>query len=237
MRAIDDESVAFAAQSRLTQLPAAIIFDMDGLMLDTESLAAQAWIDAATTLGIAFDTAVTGRLIGRTTVDCEHVIREHHGADYPVGDLMRGWSLAYSAIVVREGIALKTGLLELLQWVDRQHIPRAVATSTRRLRAAEKLANAGLLSGFGALVGGDEVLHGKPAPDIFIEAAARLGIAAGDCVVLEDSEAGVHAAVAAGMNVILVPDLIVPSAALRELNVIVRPSLHEVKTFFEQLVC
>ena len=85
--------------------------------------------------------------------------------------------------------------------------PRAVATSTRRERARAKLARRGLLARFAALVGGDEVARGKPAPDIFLLAAARLGVAPADCVVLEDSEPGVRGALAAGMMPIMVPDL------------------------------
>lgn len=194
--------------------PAAVIFDMDGLMLDTEPLAARAWADAAGRLGIDFDPAVTPRLVGRNFPDCRALIAAHHGNRYPVDALMHAWAEAYDAIVAREGIGQKDGLGELLAWLEREDIPKAVATSTRRARAEAKLAAAALLERFAALVGGDEVANGKPAPDIFVEAAARLGIAAADCVVLEDSEPGINAALAARMIPIMVPDQAPPSAAL-----------------------
>jgi beta-phosphoglucomutase-like phosphatase (HAD superfamily) len=128
--------------------PAAVIFDMDGLMLDTEPLAAQAWIDAARELGIDFDHAVTVRLIGLNFADCRTLIRAHHGDDYPVEALMRAWGSAYDAIVEREGIVIKPGLLELMAWLEAEDVRKAVATSTRRARAESKLIHAGLFEHF-----------------------------------------------------------------------------------------
>jgi beta-phosphoglucomutase-like phosphatase (HAD superfamily) len=208
--------------------PAAVIFDMDGLMLDTEPLAARAWTVAAQRLGIDFDHAVTPRLVGRNFPDCRALIRDHHGDRYPVDALMRAWADAYDAIVAREGIGQKTGLAELLAWLEREHIPKAVATSTRRARAQVKLVEAALFDRFAALVGGDEIANGKPAPDIFVEAAARLGVAAAECVVLEDSEPGINAALAARMIPIMVPDLTPPSAALLARAPLVLLTLREV---------
>ena len=99
----------------------------------------------------------------------------------------------------------------MLEWLDCERIVRAVATSTRRARAEAQLAQQGLLGRFALLVGGDEIARGKPAPDIYLEAAARLAIAPADCVALEDSEPGMNAALAAGMMAIMVPDLAPPS--------------------------
>jgi HAD superfamily hydrolase (TIGR01509 family) len=220
---------------RLTRRPAAVIFDMDGLMLDTEPLAARAWTDAATSLGLAFDHAVTRRLVGRNFPDCVALIRAHHGDGYPVDALMTAWHGAYDAIVAREGISLKAGLLDLLAWLDAERIPGAVATSTRRTRARAKLEQTALAHRFAVLVGGDEIARGKPAPDVFVAAAARLGIAAAECVVLEDSEPGIRGALAAGMAPIMVPDGEVPSPEVLALAPLVLPSLTEVRLHIEQL--
>lgn len=235
MRAGSTALAAAVRKTRLAATPAAMIFDMDGLMLDTEPLAARAWTDAAGTIGVTFDEAVKLRLIGRNFPDCERLIREHHGHDYPVAELMRSWHAAYDAIVAREGIALKAGLLELLDWLEVQRIPKAVATSARRSRAEVKLDHAGLRNRFDALVGGDEVAQGKPAPDIFLEASARLGIPAAQCVALEDSEPGVRAALAGGMFAIMVPDLQAPSPVLLECDLLVLPSLHDVRELLQAL--
>ena len=205
--------------------PAAVIFDMDGLMLDTERLAPQAWVDASTTMGVAFDMTLLPLMVGRNFRDCQSLIVERHGEDYPTAALMQAWHAAYDAIVARDGIDIKPGLAELLDWLDAERIPKAVATSTRRDRAEAKLAQTGLLPRFLALVGGDEVARGKPAPDIFLAAAQRLGHAPETIVVFEDSEPGVRAALSAGMTPIMVPDLHPPSAELLALDPLVVETL------------
>ncbi|HZQ60767.1 MAG TPA: HAD family phosphatase [Casimicrobiaceae bacterium] len=216
-------------------LPHAVIFDMDGLMLDTEPLAARAWSEAANELGLAFDDSICAHLIGRNFADCRVLIRERHGESYPIDALMRRWHATYDAIVAREGIELKTGLLELLDWLEARRIPKAVATSTRRSRAIAKLVHTSLLERFATLVGGDEVVNGKPEPDIFLEAAARIHAAPEACVVLEDSMPGVRAALAGGMATIMVPDLPSPPDAPLPDTVMVMPSLHEVRRHFAAL--
>jgi len=205
--------------------PRAVIFDMDGLMLDTERLAPAAWSDAARAVGVEFDMTLLPAMVGRNFRDCNALIVERHGDTYPTAELMRAWHVAYDAIVARDGIALKPGLVELLDWLEREDIDKAVATSTRRDRAQAKLAQTGLLQRFTALVGGDEIARGKPAPDIFLLAAERLAREPGDCLVLEDSEPGVRAALAAGMTPIMVPDLHQPSAELLALGPLVLASL------------
>ena len=154
--------------------PAAVIFDMDGLMLDTEPLAARAWDEAAAALGVAFDMALALAMVGRNFPDCTAMVRAHYGDGYPVDALLSRWHATYDAIVEREGLALKPGVNELLDWLDNHGIRRAVATSTRGERARAKLARTALLSRFQDVVGGDEVARGKPAPDIYAEAARRL---------------------------------------------------------------
>ncbi len=209
--------------------PAAVIFDMDGLMLDTEVLGPQTWRDAAASIGVEFDLALLPAMIGRNYRDTRVYLREHYGPDYPVEQLTAACLTSFDAIVAREGIAQKPGLRELLDWLELENVARAVATSTRRDRAEAQLTTQGLLARFMTLVGGNEVAQGKPAPDIFLLAASRLDIDAADCVVLEDSEPGMRAALAAGMMPIMVPDLHGPSASLLEREPLVLPSLHAVR--------
>ena len=213
---------------RSVRRPSAVIFDMDGLLLDTEPLAARAWSDAATLLGVEFDGALALALVGRNFSDCAAMIRAHYGADYPVDALLDRWHATYDALVDREGLVLKPGVHELLDWLDGHAIPRAIATSTRRERARNKLTRSALLPRFHEVVGGDEIARGKPAPDIYVETARRLAIGAGDCLVLEDSEPGIRSALAARMIPIMVPDLRPPPADLVALDLIVLPTLHEV---------
>jgi HAD superfamily hydrolase (TIGR01509 family) len=217
--------------------PVAVIFDMDGLMLDTESLGPQTWRNAAATIGVEFDLNLLPSMIGRNYRDCRELLREHYGPSYPVEQLTATCLTVFDAIVARDGIAQKPGLRELLDWLDVENVVRAVATSTRRDRAEAQLTQQGLLARFATLVGGNEVERGKPAPDIFLLAAQRLGVAAADCVVLEDSEPGVRAALAAGMMPIMVPDQHRPSESLLARDPLVFSSLHEVRTHLALLPC
>lgn len=210
--------------------PRAVIFDMDGLMLDTEALGPRTWEAGSRASGVPFDLALLPLMVGRNHRDTQAFLRNHYGADYPVEQLTTACTAAFDDIIATEGIALKAGLVELLDWLAAEGIAHAVATSTRRARACAQLTQLGLLPRFTTLVGGDDVTFGKPAPDIFIEAASRLSLPADQCIVLEDSEPGVRAAIAAGIAPIMVPDLHAPSADLCQTGVLVLPSLHHVAT-------
>lgn len=221
--------------ARPLRRPAAVIFDMDGLLLDTEPLAARAWAEAAAALSVEFDPALARAMVGRNFVDCSAMVRARYDADYPVDALLGRWHATYDDIVERDGLVPKPGVHELLDWLERCAIRCAVATSTRRERARSKLARTALLARFADLVGGDEVACGKPAPDIYAEAARRLAVDAVDCLALEDSEPGVQAALAARMTAIMVPDLHAPSAALLALDLLVLPTLSAVRDHLDAL--
>jgi HAD superfamily hydrolase (TIGR01509 family) len=222
-------------KTRAAARPAAVILDMDGVLLDTEPLAVRAWSDAAAALGVVFDPALAHAMIGRNWTDCCALVRARSADDYPVDALLTGWAPAYDAIVAREGVELKAGVADLLDWLDANAIARAVATSTRRSRAQRKLELAQLWRRIDALVGGDEIERGKPAPDIVLAAAARLGVDAAACIVVEDSEPGVEAALAAGATPIMVPDLVPPSPAIGAHGVLVLASLVEVRAHLASL--
>jgi beta-phosphoglucomutase-like phosphatase (HAD superfamily) len=211
-----------------------VIFDMDGLMLDTERLAPQAWHDAKEAIGVDFDMSLLDAMVGRNYQDCRALILERHGAAFPTDRLMDAWHVAYDAIVARDGIGIKHGLFDLLDWLEQAHIPKAVATSTRRSRAMTKLEGTGLATRFTALVGGDEIARGKPAPDIFLLAAERLGAEPASCLVLEDSAPGIRAALAAGMTPIMVPDQHDPAADILASGTLVLPSLAHVQAHLQR---
>lgn len=191
-------------------LPRAFVFDMDGLMLDTERLDRDLWRAATQRLGIAFPDSLHAALVGRPVRETRHTLRAHFGADFPLEELQQRIHEEWLRIVDGPGLPRKPGLERLLGLLEGIGMPMAVATSTARAKAIRSLGD--LAPRFAVLTGGDEVQRGKPAPDIFLLAAQRLGLAPAQCLVLEDSPAGVTAAQAAGMTVIMIPDTVAPSA-------------------------
>ena len=189
----------------------AIIFDMDGLMLDTEPLYKAAWQAAAAELDHQIDDRFYARLVGRPTADCEQELVGQFGPDFPLDRFRARWPTLWQAEVAAHGIQQKPGLLAFLSFLDEQGLPVAVATSSERDYMAFSMRHAGLEGRFEIVVTGDEVARGKPAPDIYLEAARRLQVDPTTCVALEDSEAGVLAASRAGMRTLLIPDRTRPS--------------------------
>ena len=182
------------------------LFDMDGLMFDTERIGRDGWLAAARQLGIAIPGTVIAAMRGTGTDACRALFNAAiPGAHYDEAHALR---LRYADEVIRrEGLPVKPGLYELLDWLGAQGIPAVLATSTRRETALAYLEAAGVADRFAAAVFGPEVRRPKPAPDVFLAAAAAIGAAPAACVVLEDSPNGLKAARAAGCKAVVVPDL------------------------------
>lgn len=206
----------------------AIIFDMDGLMLDTERINQRAWRRAAAEWGYTFPDEIYLAAVGRTVRDTEALFRRSFGSDFPFEAMYQRKQDHVDAFIGDQGLPLKAGLLELLDLVERLSLAKAIATSTVRAQALRKLTIAGLIDRFEIIVCGDEIPKGKPAPDIFLAAAERLQVPAAGCLVLEDSEAGIRAAHAAGMRSIMIPDMKRPTPETVSLAYKVLPSLAEV---------
>ena len=197
---------------------------MDGLLLDSEPLYRVTWQTAAADLGFPIDDVLYERFVGRGNVEAEHILREHFSDVFPLDEFHTRWSRDFDEHVT--SIARKPGAMELLDLLEQRGIPKALATSSPRVLALRCLGDLALR--FTALAFGDEVSHSKPAPDLFLLAANRLGVAPAECLVLEDSEAGVRAARAAGMDVIMVPDLVPPLEEVASMATRVCATLHEV---------
>ena len=205
----------------------ALVFDMDGLMLDTEPIYRHAWQCAGGELGYTLDDEFYETLVGRPNPDCEAILVRKFGAGFPLEAFRARWPMLWRSRADAHGINTKPGLLELLAFAEKNNLRVAVATSSDAEYTKFTLGRAGLDDRFEVLVTGDEVQRGKPNPDIYLEAARRLAVEPEQCVALEDSEAGIIAASSAGMVALMVPDLIEPSAAARRAAFRVLTSLLE----------
>lgn len=213
----------------------AVILDMDGLMLDTEPLYWRAWQKAAAELGFDIDDEFYFTLIGKTNAFAKIALRERFGADFPLVAFEERWVGLWRAEVERSEIPTKPGLAELMDYLAQLGIPIAVATSTETEYANFSLKAAGLdPRRFAYIVTGEQVKHSKPAPDIYLEAARRLGIAPERALAAEDSDAGVLAASGAGMCCVMIPDLKPPSQEARDAAFRVLGSLHDVVTMLRE---
>lgn len=194
-----------------TQRPAggfaAVVFDMDGVLLDTEPLYQQAMIAACRDLGYHMTPEMHAAQVGAPADTGDRMMREFMGADFPLD--------AYNASMhrlvdelFRAHRPVKRGARELLAALRQKRVPTAVATSTAGPLAHERLKLAELFDLFDVVVTRSDVSNGKPHPEPFLTAAARLGVEPGLCLALEDSHNGIRSAHAAGMAAVMVPDLL-----------------------------
>lgn len=208
---------------------AAVVFDMDGLMLDTESVYKVAWQQAATECGFTLDDGIYATLIGRPAEDCDADLLSRFGASLPLPRFRQRRRELWHSLVHNHGVPHKPGLLPLLDCLDARQVPTAVATMSTAEAADLSLRQAGLSHRFSTVVTADDVARGKPDPAIYLEAARRLSRPPEQCLALEDSDAGVASACAAGMVAICVPDSHRPSAATRSAAFRVLESLSDVR--------
>lgn len=195
----------------------AVIFDMDGLMFDTENLAIRLWLAAGKRFGYDITKEMMIECIGRTWQDSREILKKHLGQDFPYDQVRTDKSLTTVEYVNENGVPVKRGLYELLDWLKIKGYKLAVGTSTRRDSAEFKLKKAGVFQYFDEYVYGDDVEKGKPEPDIFLMAAGKLGMIPEECLVFEDSFNGIRAAHRAGMRPVMVPDVLQPDEEINKL--------------------
>ncbi len=210
----------------------AVICDLDGLLFDSERRTRAAWKIAMRSLGHDLDDAFYATLIGRKIAISEGMVAERFAVD--VMTFRERWRAEHHHLVTTGPVPPRPGALELIAWLEQRSIPRAIATSSIRSDAERTLG--AVIHRFHAIVTGDQVTRGKPDPEIYLRAAAALGIDPRECVALEDSEPGIAAAHAAGMRAMMVPDLKHPSAEVRAIAHGIYPSLIEARHEIERLL-
>lgn len=207
----------------------AAIFDMDGTMFDSEPIYVDAWREAFDRQGLAMPPDIVESVFGRTRAAEERYLLDMYDGD-PCGvKVMDDHFVIAHEHFLAEGAPKKPGLDELLDWLGEHDVPCAIASSSARRIIDVDLAHAGLTESFPVIVSGDEQLASKPAPDIFLEAARRMGADPATTLVLEDSPNGVEAGAAGGFVTVMVPDMIAPTPHLRAIATRVCASLLEVR--------
>jgi HAD superfamily hydrolase (TIGR01509 family) len=207
------------------------IFDMDGLLLDSELLALKAFKAGCAQFNLGDQTELFMRFVGTNAEKGNAEMKQALDGTIDVDIFIKTWRGIYADWVAKNPVPLKAGVTEVLTHLNSLNIPIAVATSTKTTAAESKLKMASIFDHFDIVIGGDQVAHSKPKPDIFLKAAARLSCDPASCIAFEDSPNGVRSAVAAGMTVVQIPDMITPDEALLELGHIVLDNLSDVLTF------
>ena len=215
-----------------TRAVAGVIFDMDGLLVDTERVYLDGLLKAVRAVSCEMTEAFAHSMIGVPGKECNAMIAAHYGPGFEMG----AFNAAYDEIVttaLARGIPLRPGARELVTYLTEEGVPQAIATSSRRPTVERYLGHVGLLEHFSAIVCRDDVTNPKPAPDPFLIAAERLGLAPAECLALEDSYHGITAAHAAGTMPIMVPDILEATDEIRRLCVAVARNLHAVRSLLD----
>lgn len=218
----------------LPRVPKAVIFDMDGLLVDTEVVYREAMSATALADGLAFPDELFLSLVGLPWVANSQILQEYYGRDFDTEAFKNASHRRFQELVDVE-VALKAGVLEVLDLLDALGLPRAIATSSGRESVHHHIGGHGLLERFHAIMAAGDYANAKPAPDPYLRAAEALGVDPADCVALEDSHNGVRSAAAAGMMTIMVPDVLEPTDEMRRLCVRIARDLHEVEALIRAM--
>ncbi|MBX5443493.1 MAG: HAD family phosphatase [Solirubrobacteraceae bacterium] len=188
----------------------AVIFDLDGVIVESEGIWDAARRDLVARTGGTWRDDATRAMMGMSSPEWARYLRDELGVPLPVEEIGPA-VVAEIACRYRERLPLIPGAVEAVRALA-DHWPLGLASSSNRPIIDLVLAEAGIADRFAATVSSEEVARGKPSPDVYLEAARRLGADPARCVAIEDSTNGIRAAAAAGMTVVAVPNAELPPA-------------------------
>ncbi|MGN0419774.1 MAG: HAD family hydrolase [Acetatifactor sp.] len=210
----------------------AVVFDMDGVLFDTERLCQDSWIEVANRRGLPDMEIIFPKCIGRNANDSRQIVLEAYGADFDYEVFRREASDWFWKYLEENGLPVKEGVRELLNWLKEQGWRIGLASSTRRSSVISHLKQAGIKDFFEEIITGDMVEHSKPLPDIYLLACRKLMVDPAETYAIEDSPNGIRSAYRAGMKPIMVPDLLSPDGEMEQLSTCIFPGLLDVLDYF-----
>ncbi|HIW83633.1 MAG TPA: HAD family phosphatase [Candidatus Dorea gallistercoris] len=212
-----------------------IVFDMDGLLFDSERIVQRAWEEAGKALGIPCMGEHIYQTLGMNRKGRNEYFARAIGQDFPFEEFGRRNKAAFARIVEQEGLPMKIGARELLEYVKAEGYKIGIATSSSGDYARGNLTQAHIYEYFDGGVFGDMVTKAKPDPEIYLAACESIVVEPGNCMALEDSPAGIRSASRAGMVPVMVPDLVEPTEEIRKMAYAVCKDLWEVRGLLEKL--
>lgn len=216
--------------------PEAVVFDMDGVIFDSERLVIECWKVIAGKYNIENIEEACRECTGLNAAATVEKMLQRYGADFPYTEYKKESSALFHSLYSDGRLPMKPGVHELLEFLKENKIPIALASSTRREVVEQELRDAGILPFFQKVICGDMVSKSKPDPEIFLTACRELGVNPDKTMAIEDSHNGIRAAAAAKMRTIMVPDLMPVTEEMEALTEIILPSLLEVKTYIEGII-
>jgi HAD superfamily hydrolase (TIGR01509 family) len=217
---------------QLIRKPKAVIFDMDGLLIESEKHYRDSFLAASHEGGHGMEVEVYQRVCGSPWDVITQTILTEYGRDFPMEAFREAW-LRHLAIQMADGVALKAGVVEILDLLDELGLPRAIATSSQHNSVQRHLGPFDLIPRFNHIVARGDYDQPKPSPMPYLTAAKLLGIDPRDCIALEDSYHGVQSAYSAGTQTVMVPDVAPATDIMREKCVAICDSLFDVATLLK----
>lgn len=213
----------------------AIIFDMDGLMIDSERVTFECYQERLKDMNLTMDEEFYKTLLGKPIKGIYQRFYDVYGNDFPIENVIQDVHQLMAERFETEGVPVKKGLVELLHYLKDNNYKTIVATSSNRDRVDKILAQAKITEFFDDSICGDEVTKGKPNPEVFLKSCQKLGVNVDEAIVLEDSEAGIQASYDANIKVICIPDMKYPEKQYEEKTFKILKDLTEVTAYLRSL--